>query len=400
MTSSALLGAASIESLERAWRRMFARSTRTSRRSSGVDNQTILDFDANHIAYCRDLSRIIRRDLGFPFSPLRAFFVPKSSGGERVICIPTVRDRVVQRAISDFLASGDRCRLQNEVSFGFLPGRSVEKAVKQAIRLRSAKRWAYKADIASFFDSIPREVLTNAIRRHVLDRSLHRLLIQASCCEIAVANLTQENKLRSAGIRVGHGIRQGMPLSPFFANLVLRRFDETIHRSEVPMVRYADDLICFADAESACIAVHETVKRALAREDLSVPEPGAGSKTRIYEPDQAAEFLGLGLRPESGTYVLEVSADQTAKIRQKIGDLADIAQLTRAGLKLGGFFRRLDGAIAGYEGAYAFANNAAHLDAVLSTAKHDAVTRLFEKELGIPIAALTQEKRRFIGLDD
>jgi group II intron reverse transcriptase/maturase len=382
-----------------AWRTMLRRSTPRSRLSSGVDDQRIVDFDHNYSGNCRELARAIRSPDGYRFSALRPHFIPKAGGKTRVICVPTVRDRVVQRAVTDFLSNGDRCGLENSVSFGFIPGRSVEQAVRVACRLRVTHRWAYKTDITSFFDAIERDVLADAVRRHVRDRSLHPLLLAAAECEIEVSNRTQSERLRQAGIRSGRGVRQGMPLSPFFANLVLRRFDRTIERAGVRMVRYADDLICLADSEAECMVVHERVRAALHEERLTVPEPGGG-KTQVYSPEQAAEFLGLSLRPESGGYVLEVSAEQTAKIRQRIVDFADIPQLMRAGLNLGGFFRRLDGTLAGYGGAYAFASNAAHLEKVLSTARHDAVERLFEKELGIPLASLTAEKRRFIGVDE
>ena len=241
-------------------------------------------------------------------------------------------------------------------------------------------------------------MLATAIRRVVRDRSLHALLISASHCEIEEASRTQSEKIRAAGIRSGRGIRQGMPLSPFFANLVLARFDRVIEKAGIHMVRYADDLICLADSKSACLDIHELVKNALQVEGLTVPDPGATSKTRIFEPEEAAEFLGLTLRPESGQYVLEVSAEQTRKMRQRIVDLADVAALARQGVDLGGFFKRVDGALAGYAGSYSFASNAAHVERALDGARQAAVTRLFEIELGIPVGALTPEKKKFIGL--
>ena len=398
MGRSALLLVSSMGHLVKAWEVLRQRSTPKSRRSSGVDDQRIVDFDLNYAAHCRDLSYKLRLPGGYPFSRLRPHFIPKAGGKTRVICVPTVRDRVVQRALVDYLSDGDRCGLENNVSYGFIRGRSVEKAARAACRLRSAHRCVYKTDITAFFDEIQRDVLATAIRRVVRDRSLHALLISASHCEIEEASRTQSEKIRAAGIRSGRGIRQGMPLSPFFANLVLARFDRVIEKAGIHMVRYADDLICLADSKSACLGIHELVKNALQVEGLTVPDPGATSKTRIFEPEEAAEFLGLTLRPESGQYVLEVSAEQTRKMRQRIVDLADVAALARQGVDLGGFFKRVDGALAGYAGSYSFASNAAHVERALDGARQAAVTRLFEIELGIPVGALTPEKKKFIGL--
>lgn len=398
MGHSALFQVSSVKSLIAAWQGILRRSTPRSRLSSGIDNQRLVDFDQNFVGNCRQLSDELRDPGGYQFSALRPHFIPKIGGKTRVICVPTVRDRVVQRAVNDFLSAGDRCKLSNGVSFGFIPGRSVELAARKACRLRESAPWAYKTDITSFFDAIDRRVLADAIGRGVKDRSLHALLLAAASSEIHTVIRTQDEKLRRLGIHTGRGVRQGMPLSPFFANLVLRRFDRTIEAAGIRMVRYADDLICLADSRATCESIHERVKGALALEGLSIPDPGA-AKTCVYEPDEPAEFLGLSLRRESGSYVLEVSAEQTAKVRQKIADLADVSQLSAAGLGLGDFFRRLDGSVAGYSGAYSFANNAAHLEKALDSARRSAVERLFERELGLNVGALSAEKRRFIGLE-
>ncbi len=115
-----------------------------------------------------------------------------------------------------------------------------------------------------------------------------------------------------------------MPLSPFFANLILKDFDRSIEYADINMVRYADDLICFAGSQNACEDIHGHVRESLAREKLQIPDPGHNSKTQIYAPNQAADFLVLQLRPQNGDYLLEISEKQTGKVIQRITDLADI----------------------------------------------------------------------------
>jgi RNA-directed DNA polymerase len=190
-----------------------------------------------------------------------------------------------------------------------------------------------------------------------------------------------------------------MPLSPFFANLLLRDFDKEMQLANIQMVRYADDLICFASSKDECMTIHGLVQQALASIELTVPGPGPGSKTQIYSPDEDADFLGLRFRAEGGNYLLEVSAEQTSKICQRIIEFADVDALTRSGINLGSFFRRLDGIIAGYAGAYEFADNAAHLDKVLSAAQTNAIERVFRDGLGIEVKSLTPEKKQFLGIE-
>lgn len=400
MSRSALDRISSIASLANAWHSIWSRASARSRRSFGIDGQTLFDFDSNRTTRCRELSTEIRSPESYQFSGLVAHLIPKSSGKDRVICVPTVRDRVVQRALSEYLADGDRCGLRNAVSYGFIPERSVGMAVRQARNLRRNHQWAYKTDITSFFDSIDRERLHQTVRAVVKDRSLHDLLNRAAHCEIIESGSSRQKRIHNAGIRLGRGVRQGMPLSPFFANAMLKRFDRAVESTGTLMVRYADDLICFADSELACEKIHGVVTGALAEEGLNVPGPGPGSKTAIISPNEPAEFLGLSLRPDNGNYLLEVGSKQTAKIRQRIIELADITNLSKQGINIGGFFRRLDGAVAGYEGAYSFADNAGHVATVLEHARAAAARRLFESELGLSLAGMSDAKKRFLGVID
>jgi RNA-directed DNA polymerase len=340
----------------------------------------------------------MRSQGGYQYSMLRAVPIPKEHGKFRIICIPTVRDRIVQRSVNAYLAKGDRCKLANEVSYGFIPNRSVEKAVKRAAELRRDNKWVYKTDVTTFFDSIDRDLLRGSILRHVKDRSLHPILIAASQCEIEEPNNSTAKKIEAAGIHKGRGVRQGMPLSPFFANLLLKNFDSAVQLAGIRMVRYADDLICVSASEAQCHAIHAVVGQALAKEGLTVPPIGSDSKSRIYGPDDPADFLGLQLRPQSGNYVLEVPAAQTGKIRQRIVSIADLGSPKNKGITLPSFFRRLDGLIAGYTGAYEFAHNASHFEAALSSARRDAVAQLFKRTLNLDVELLSHEQRRFLGI--
>jgi len=340
----------------------------------------------------------MRSQGGYQFSMLRAVPIPKDHGKYRIICIPTVRDRIVQRAVNAYLAKDDRCKLANEVSYGFIPNRSVEKAVKRAAELRRDNKWVYKTDITTFFDSIDRDLLRSSILRHVKDRSLHPILIAASQCEIEESNNSTAKKIEAAGIKKGRGVRQGMPLSPFFANLLLKNFDSAIQLAGIPMVRYADDLICVSESEAQCHTIHAIVGQALANEGLTVPPIGPHSKSRIYGPDHPADFLGLQLSPQNGEYVLEVPAAQTGKIQQRIVGIADLGSPKNKGITLPSFYRRLDGLIAGYSGVYEFAHNASHFEVALSSARREAVAQLFKRTLNLDVNLLSHEQKRFLGI--
>ncbi len=96
---------------------------------------------------------------------------------------------------------------------------------------------------------------------------------------------------------------------------------------------------------------------------------------------------------------MEISEKQTGKVIQRITDLADIEGLLQAGVGLSTFFRKLNGALAGYAGAYSFAHNFNHFEKVLDNAREAAVDRLFRVGLGFPIDGLSSAKRRFLELE-
>ncbi|MCY4557633.1 MAG: reverse transcriptase domain-containing protein, partial [Chloroflexi bacterium] len=80
----------------------------------------------------------------------------KADGTKRPLGIPTLEDKVAQRAIlmllepiyeTDFLPS----------SYGFRPGRSAHDALN-AVRkgiIEQRQRWVIDADLKAYFDSIP-----------------------------------------------------------------------------------------------------------------------------------------------------------------------------------------------------------------------------------------------------
>ena len=184
MPQSALAQVSSFESLKSAFQYINSKSTRRSRNTKGIDHQSINQFSENLDRNLRELSNLIRSKAGYKYSPLRPALLPKPDNSYRVICVPTVRDRIVQRAVLNFLSEGDKCRLLNDVSFGFVQGRGVKQAARKARKTRNKKNWAYKTDIHKFFDDVPRQALKSIVKKKIKFRSLHSLLLTSIDCEI------------------------------------------------------------------------------------------------------------------------------------------------------------------------------------------------------------------------
>ncbi len=178
-------------------------------------------------------------------SRLRAVFIPKpNSTKERLICIPIIRDRIVQRAIANYLIQNEKLPIENEFSYGFIKGRGTKQAILRAIELRSKYAWCLKTDIEAFFDRIPRADVKSRVAKALPNSSVTPLLFKVIDCEIK-ETWSLKPKLTKQGILPGIGLRQGMPLSPLLANLVLSGFDASIRKAGIEMIRYADDLLLF-----------------------------------------------------------------------------------------------------------------------------------------------------------
>lgn len=393
---NALQSVASIPSLRNAWHEILSHATKRSRRTIGVDGQSINDYALDLPRHLRFLSYELS-DSSFQFQLLRPQPILKSNGKVRVICIPTVRDRIVQRALLEYLSKKYHQRFSNSISYGFVKGRTVTAAVDRSCSLRRVDRWVYKTDIQSFFDRIGRTLLRELIVRYIRDKTLHGLLWAAVNCEVDSSNRSMRQLLRTQGILPGEGVRQGMSLSPFFANLVLRDFDLAIESNNYKAIRYADDLIFFGASEDHCKELHEFCKDELLKCGLSIPplDSSNDSKTRIFDPSEIADFLGLGISPAGQGYVAKVTPKQIEKMKTELLKLSNPTELVSRGIKLASFGAALENRVNGYIHAYEGCANASQVEHELSAIAERIKRTLFRDHLKIEINSLSPDARVF-----
>src|SRR5690606_32691147 len=90
---------------------------------------------------------------------VRVVSIPKANGGERLLGIPNITDRMIQQAIHQVLAPVWEPEFSNH-SYGFLPGRSAHDAVKAAQAV--VKAWKTRVrdiDLKNYVDRIDRAEL-------------------------------------------------------------------------------------------------------------------------------------------------------------------------------------------------------------------------------------------------
>ncbi len=133
--------------LLRAWKRV-----KGNKGAPGIDGLTIEAFPA----FARAHWSRIRQDLddgSYRPEPVRRVMIPKPNGGQRMLGIPTVTDRLIQQAIAQVLTPIFDPGF-SESSHGFREGRSAHGALKQVkAYVQEGYRIAVDLDLATI--SIP-----------------------------------------------------------------------------------------------------------------------------------------------------------------------------------------------------------------------------------------------------
>ena len=183
------------ENLFAAWRLV-----RANQGGPGTDAVGLEEYADDLTANLAKLRRQLRDESYLPL-PLRHASLPKRGGGVRDLAIPTVADRVAQRAFVNVL-EGVFEPLFLPCSFGYRPGRGVAQAVEAVLGYRAAGQdWILDADVRDFFPSVDHALLMERVRRHVRDRAVLRtigLWLEAG----AMAGTAQPSLLARAAAQV------------------------------------------------------------------------------------------------------------------------------------------------------------------------------------------------------
>lgn len=297
--------------------------------AAGVDGQTIEQFEAD---LARNLYKVWNRMSSgsyFP-PPVLAVAIPKKSGGQRILGVPTVSDRIAQMVVKQLIEPDlDPVFLQD--SYGYRPRKSALDAVRVTRERCWKYDWVVEFDIKGLFDNIDHELLLRAVRKHVM-------------CEWALVYIGRwlTAPMDRDGVRLerDRGTPQGGVVSPLLSNLFLHyTFDLWMRRThpDLPWCRYADDGLvhCRTLQEAEALRAELQARLTECRLELHPIKTKIvycrDQRRREPYPNVTFDFLGFCFRPRvvwgtrSGRlfcgYTPAVSPSALKAMREKIGDL-------------------------------------------------------------------------------
>jgi group II intron reverse transcriptase/maturase len=214
----------------------------------GIDGKTWEDYAKNLDENLKKLVDAFKSGR-YKAPPVKRVMIAKPEGGERPLGLPTIEDKVLQKAVAMVLQEVYEVEFFN-CSYGFRPHRSAHDAIKEIMgRFREmGSCTVLEADIQKFFDTLDFKRLNECLDERVKDGVIRRVI----------------QKWLKAGVMDGEEYRashQGSPqggvISPLLANIYLhvvvdRWFEETVKprlEGKGYLIRYADDFVMMFEKE-------------------------------------------------------------------------------------------------------------------------------------------------------
>ena len=301
-TSMLLEEILSRESMQAAYKQVMR-----NKGSAGVDGETVEQLQSYLWAHWATIKTGI---LSGTYKPqaVKRVEISKPNGGKRLLGIPTVKDRLIQQAISHQLVKLYDKEF-SEFSYGFRPGKSAHMAVLQAQQyLNDGYKWVVEIDLEKFFDTVNQDRLMSLLSRKIEDKRVLQLIRRYLQSGVQVDNTIEPSF---------EGTPQGSPMSPVLSNIILDELDKELESRGHKFVRYADDFCIFTKSERSGTRVSASVSIFIEKKlKLRVNR----IKSCLSQPHKV-KLLGYGFYQQKGTYRLKIHRTSFKKIKLKVKEI-------------------------------------------------------------------------------
>jgi len=269
--------------------------------SAGIDGMTVTQLKEWFSHNWQELQSSLLEGSYLP-QGVRGVRISKPKGGYRQLGIPTVKDRLIQQAISQVLSKRYE-PIFSEHSYGFRPGRNAHQALKKAGGyVAEGYKYVIDLDLEKFFDKVNHDRLMWKLGTRMGDKRVLSLVGKFLRSGIMQDGLMSQRL---------QGTPQGSPLSPLLSNIVLDELDKELESRGHRFVRYADDQIILVRSIEAARRVERSITDYIEnRMSLKVNR----EKSRICEPREL-NFLGHSILQDGG---LGISRESLARFKQKL----------------------------------------------------------------------------------
>lgn len=325
------------------------RKVKSNKGQAGIDGQSLRAFESR-LDEELDCLLLELKEKRYQAQPVKRVIIPKVEGGERLLGVPTVRDRVVQQALKEVL-EGIFDPDFHPSSYGYRPGRGCHDAIRKAVLFmrRYKRQWVVDMDLSKCFDTLNHDLVIRQFRKKVTDGSILSLLRQLLESGVMAGNQYEATK---------QGSPQGGVISPLIANVYLDAFDQFMKSRGHRIVRYADDILILCGSRAAAENALKVAGNYLEK-DLKLKVNT--DKTHIAHSDEGVKFLGFVIH----TKFTRIQKKRLLTFKEKI------RKLTRGSANIGllEMIRRLNPVIRGFVNYFRIANCLPELRRLMSWIK-------------------------------
>ena len=237
-------------------------------------------------------------------SAVRKVEIPKAAGGVRMLGIPTVIDRLLQQATSQWLSQFYEPSF-SVFSYGFRLCKNAHQAVQQAQTfLNEGKVQVVELDLEKFFDKVNHDKLMSLLMLKVTDKAtlnFIRKYLRSGIMEGGVVSQRTE------------GTPQGSPLSPLLSNIILDELDKELTNRGHSFVRYADDCSIYVKSAKAA---HRVLTGITAYVEASLKLKVNKEKSKVSRPTEST-LLGFSFYNDKGTWQVRIAKKSIERIKVK-----------------------------------------------------------------------------------